>query len=231
MKGGAGLAVITVRTLIVFLCIYAAMRLMGKRQLGELEPSELVVAVLITDMAAHPLQDIGIPLLNGLLPIAILLCCELLISWLSLKSSGFRAFCFGRPSILMRDGRILLKELRRNRFSLDELCEELRGKGVTDLRTVRCAILETDGTLNVLLKAECHAVTPAQMGISVPDGGLPVTIINDGKVEWKNLRKLGKDEAWLLRQLRGHGFRSPSEISYMNMDELGNIFLQERDAK
>ena len=225
------MAVITVRTLIVFLCIYAAMRLMGKRQLGELEPSELVVAVLITDMAAHPLQDIGIPLLNGLLPIAILLCCELLISWLSLKSSGFRALCFGRPSILMRDGRILLKELRRNRFSLDELCEELRGKGVTDLSTVRCAVLETDGTLNVLLKAECHAVTPAQMGISVPDGGLPVTVINDGKVEWKNLRKLRKDEDWLLRQLRGRGFRSPSQISYMNMDELGNIFLQEKDGK
>ena len=225
------MAVITVRTLIVFLCIYAAMRLMGKRQLGELEPSELVVAVLITDMAAHPMQDIGIPLLNGLLPIAILLCCELLISWLSLKSSGFRALCFGRPSILMRDGRILLKELRRNRFSLDELCEELRGKGVTDLSTVRCAILETDGTLNVLLKADCHAVTPAQMGISVPDAGLPVTVINDGKVEWKNLRKLRKDEDWLLRQLRGRGFRSPSQISYMNMDELGNIFLQEKDAK
>ena len=219
------------RTLIVFLCIYAAMRLMGKRQLGELEPSELVVAVLITDMAAHPLQDIGIPLLNGLLPIAILLCSELLISWLSLKSSGFRALCFGRPSILMRDGRILLKELRRNRFSLDELCEELRGKGVTDLSTVRCAILETDGTLNVLLKAECQAVTPAQMGISVPDAGLPVTVINDGKVEWKNLRKLRKDENWLLRQLRVRGFRSPSEISYMNMDELGNIFLQEKDEK
>lgn len=225
------MAVITVRTIIVFLSIYAAMRLMGKRQLGELEPSELVVAVLITDMAAHPLQDIGIPLLNGLLPIAILLCCELLISWLSLKSSGFRALCFGRPSILMRDGRILLKELRRNRFSLDELCEELRGKGVTDLSTVRCAVLETDGTLNVLLKAECHAATPAQMGIPVPDGGLPVTVINDGKVEWKNLRKLRKDEDWLLRQLRGRGFRSPSQISYMNMDELGNIFLQEKDGK
>ncbi len=225
------MAVITVRTLIVFLCIYAAMRLMGKRQLGELEPSELVVAVLITDMAAHPLQDIGIPLLNGLLPIAILLSCELLISWLSLKSKGFRAFCFGGPSILMRDGRIQLKELRRNRFSLDELCEELRGKGVTDLSTVRCAVLETDGTLNVLLKAECQAVTPAQMGLQVEDGGLPLTLISDGKVEWKNLRRLRKDEDWLLCQLRDRGFNSPSEISYMNMDGQGKVFLQEKDGK
>ena len=225
------MAVITVRTIIVFLSIYAAMRLMGKRQLGELEPSELVVAVLITDMAAHPLQDIGIPLLNGLLPIAILLSCELLISWLSLKSRAFRAFCFGRPSILMRDGKIILKELRRNRFSIDELCEELRGKGVTDLRTVRCAVLETDGTLNVLLKSESQAVTPAQMGLRVSDGGLPLTLINDGTVERDNLKKLGISEEWLCRELRSRGCTSPSQVSYMNIDELGRVFLQEKEDK
>ncbi len=225
------MAIITVRTIIVFFSIYAAMRLMGKRQLGELEPSELVVAVLITDMAAHPLQDIGIPLLNGLLPIAILLSCELLISWLSLKSSRFRALCFGRPSILMRDGRILLKELRRNRFSLDELCEELRGKGVTDLSSVRCAILETDGTLNVLLKTESQAATPSQLGLNVRDGGLPVTLISDGSVERENLRLLQKDEDWLLRELRARGFASPRQVSYMNVDELGNFFLQEKEGK
>ena len=225
------MAVITVRTLIVFICIYAATRLMGKRQLGQLEPSELVIAVLITDMAAHPLQDIGIPLLNGLLPIAVLLSCELLISWLSLKSSRFRALCFGRPSILMRDGRILMKELRRNRFCLDELCEELRGKGVTDLNTVRCAILETDGTLNVLLKAENQAATPAQLGLEASDGGLPVTLVSDGTVERENLRLLRKDEDWLLRELRSRGFRSPAQICYMTVDELGRVFLQEKDGR
>ena len=223
------MAVITVRTLIVFLCIYAAMRFMGKRQLGQLEPSELVVAVLITDMAAHPLQDIGIPLFNGLLPIAILLSCELLISWLSLKSSRFRALCFGRPSILMRDGKIQQKELRRNRFSLDELSEELRGKGVTDLSTVRCAVLETDGTLNVLLKAESQVVTPAQLGIQVSDGGLPVTLISDGKIDRENLGLLRKSEKWLLKELRSCGFSSPRQICLMNMDEQGKIFLQAKD--
>ena len=204
---------------------------MGKRQLGQLEPSELVVAVLITDMAAHPLQDIGIPLLNGLLPIAILLSCELLISWLGLKSSRLRAFCFGRPSILMQDGRIRLEELRRNRFSLDELCEELRGKGVTDLDSVRCAVLETDGTLNVLLKAESQAVTPKQMGLDIPDGGLPVTLISDGAISRENLKLIQQDEAWLLRELRSRGFSSPRQVSYMNMDALGNVFLQEKDEK
>ena len=230
-KEGADMAVITVRTLIVFLSIYAAMRLMGKRQLGQLEPSELVVAVLITDMAAHPLQDIGIPLLNGLLPIAILLSCELLISWLCLKSSRLRALCFGKPSILMQDGRIRLEELRRNRFSLDELCEELRGKGVTDLSTVRCAVLETDGTLNVLLNTASQAVTPKQMGLEVPDGGLPVTLISDGVINMKNLPLVRKDEKWLLKELRSRGYTSPRQISYMNMDAPGRIFLQEKDEQ
>jgi len=223
------LAIITVRTLIVFLCIYGAMRLMGKRQLGELEPSELVVAVLITDMAAHPLQDIGIPLLNGLLPIAILFSCELIISWLSLKSSRFRALCFGRPSILMRDGRIVEKELRRCRFSLDELCEELRGKGVTDLAAVRCAILETDGSLSVLLNASAQPATPAQMGISVPDGGLPVTLISDGSIQKKNLQRAGKDEAWLRKELAARNVVSPQEVCYMSIDEAGGIYLQPRE--
>ena len=222
------MAIITVRTLIVFFAIYAAMRLMGKRQLGELEPSELVVAVLITDMAAHPLQDIGIPLLNGLLPIAILLSCELLISWLSLKSSRFRAWCFGRPSILMEDGKIRVSELRRNRFSLDELCEELRGKGVTDLSSVRCAVLETDGTLNVLLKTEHQPATPAQLGLTVEDGGLPVTLISDGTVERENLKLLRKSEAWLLKELKARGVRSPAQVSYMNVDALGRIYLQKK---
>ena len=223
------MAIITVRTLIVFICIYGAMRLMGKRQLGELEPSELVVAVLITDMAAHPLQDIGIPLLNGLLPIAILFSCELLISWLSLKSSRFRAFCFGRPSILMRDGRIMEKELRRCRFSLDELCEELRSKGVTDLAAVRCAILETDGTLSVLLKAAAQPVTPMQMGIPVSDGGLPLTLISDGSIRHRNLKQAGKDEAWLQKELEARHLASPADVCYMSIDEKGTIFLQPRE--
>lgn len=224
------MAIITVRTVIVFLCIFAAMRLMGKRQLGELEPSELVVAVLISDMAAHPLQDIGIPMMNGLIPIAVLLSCELLISWLSLKSRRFRTLCFGRPSILIRDGRIDQRELKRNRFSLDELSEELRGRSVTDLSTVRYAILETDGTLNVILRAAEQPLTPAQMGINVPEPGLPVAVVNDGKPDEARLRQLGKNERWLRNELRRRGYSSPSEVCYMTVDEIGRIYLQRKET-
>ena len=222
------MAIVTIRTIIVFLSIFLAMRLMGKRQLGELEPSELIVAVMISDIAAHPLQDIGIPLMNGLLPIAVLLSCELLISWLGLKSSRFRALCFGRPSILMRNGRIQHRELKKNRFTLDELCEELRNKGITDLNTVRYAILETDGTLNVLLRASEQPVTPAKLGLEVPDGGLPVTLISDGKPEKENLRLLQRDEAWLTSVLKEQGVSSAEEVLYLTVDELGRFYLMRK---
>lgn len=224
------MAIITLRTIIVFFSIYAAMRLMGKRQLGELEPSELVVAVLMTDMAAHPLQDIGIPLLNGLLPIAILVSCELIISWLGLKSSTFRALCFGKPSIMIENGRIREKSLKENRFTLDELSEELRNQGVTNLRTVKSAVLETDGTLNVLLNAEAQPVTAGQMGLKPADPGLPVSIINDGRIEKDNLALLGKGEGWLMEELRQRGLQNPREVYYMTIDALGEIFLQRKDG-
>ena len=222
------MAIITLRTIIVFLSIYAAMRLMGKRQLGELEPSELVVAVLMTDMAAHPLQDIGIPLLNGLLPIAILVSCELIISWLGLKSSTFRTLCFGKPSILMENGKIREEALKDNRFTLDELSEELRNQGVTDFRTVRSAVLETDGTLNVLLNADAQPVTAGQMGLKPADPGLPVSVISDGRIEKGNLTLLGKSEDWLMAELRRQGLSSPREVYYMTIDALGEIYLQRK---
>ncbi len=225
------MAIITIRTVIVFFCILFSMRLMGKRQLGELEASELVVAVLISDLAAHPLQDVGIPLMNGLLPVAILLCCELLISWLNVKSDRFRVFCFGAPSILLQDGQIREKELKKNRFTLDELCEELRGKGVTDLSTVQTAVLETDGTLNVLLKPSEQPVTPSQLGIQVQDGGLPVTLVSDGKVEEKNLRMLNKDKDWLRQMLSERGVSSPAEVLYMTADRLDRIYLMRREGR
>lgn len=225
------MAIVIVRTIIVFLCIIGAMRLMGKRQLGELELSELVVAVLISNIAAHPLQDIGIPLLNGVLPIAVLLSCELLISWLSLKSGRVRCLLFGKPSILIEHGRIDQKEMKKNRFSLDELSEALRKKGITDLSAVRQAILETDGTLNVLLYASCSPVTPAQLNLEAEDRGLPITLVSDGKVEAANLRLLGKDESWLESKLRESGPLLPQQVYLMTIDALGGVYLQRKEER
>ncbi len=224
------MVIVIIRTMVVFLCIVGAMRLMGKRQLGELELSELVVAVLISDVAAHPLQDIGIPLLNGLLPIAVLLSCELLISWLSLKSDTLRRLLFGKPSILIEGGRIRQEEMRKNRFSLDELTEALRKKGITDFRTVQQAILETDGTLNVLSFASHSPVTPAQLHLETEERGMPVTLISDGKAEEENLRMLGHDRSWLTEKLKELGLTAPDQVYLMTIDALEGIYLQKKET-
>jgi uncharacterized membrane protein YcaP (DUF421 family) len=134
----------------MFVVVYAATRFMGKRQLGQLELSELIVALLIADLAAQPLSDIGVPLMNGLIPVLFLLCGEVLISGAALKSKNFRDFLWGKPSVLVEDGKIDLKELKRNRISLDELAEALRKKNIFDLANVKYAVFETDGTINAV---------------------------------------------------------------------------------
>ncbi len=225
------MAIIFIRTIIVFILIIASLKLMGKRQLGELELSELVVAVLISDMAALPLQDIGIPLLYGLIPIITLLCCELLISFASIKSIRFRTMMWGKPSILVFNGKIIQSELKKNRFSLDELAESLRKKDITEINAIKYAILETDGTLNTVLFQAEQPVTPSQMKMDVAEKGVPVAVISDGKVLSDNLKKIGRDEKWLKKQLSNLGAEKPRDVFYMTVDEAGGVYFAPMERK
>lgn len=161
------MAIVLVRTLVIYFALLITMRLLGKRQLGEMELSEFVLAALIADLAAHPLQDIGIPLINGLVPILTLFCCEVLIAGATLKSVRLRSLFFGRPSVLILRGKVIQRELRKNRFSLDELMQELRNQGVLDISKIEYGILETDGRLNVILYASESPVTPAMLNIEL----------------------------------------------------------------
>ncbi|NLO48164.1 MAG: DUF421 domain-containing protein [Clostridiales bacterium] len=224
------MAIIFVRTIIIFVVIVAALKLMGKRQLGELELSELVVAVLISDMAALPLEDIGIPLLNGLVPVITLLCCELLISYGSLKSIKFRKLMWGKPSLLIDNGKIVQQELKANRFSLDELTESLRKKDITDISTVRYAILETDGTLNTVLYQSEQPVTVSMMNIKLPEKGIPIAVISDGRILKDNLRRLGKDEKWLSKELKGRNNINVKDVYYMTLDDAENIYFAAKES-
>jgi uncharacterized membrane protein YcaP (DUF421 family) len=153
------------------------MRIMGKRQMGELEISELVVAVVIADMAAVPLQDIGIPMINGLIPVIILLCCEILITGIATKSIYARLLLFGRPSTLIENGIINQKEMKKNRFTIDELYEQLRQHSITDITKIERAILETSGILNIILFPEENTPTCKQLGIQCPSFITPIILI------------------------------------------------------
>ena len=196
------------RTLIIYALLLLAMRMLGKRQLGELELSELVVTVLVADIAVRPIQEPNLPLWISLVPLTVLFLCDYAISLLCLKSLKLRMLLFGRPSILIRNGRVDQREMRRNRFTLDELMQELRNQGVQDLGSVNRAILETNGTLNILLTASEQPVTPSMLGLNIQDPGCYTILINDGRTLSENLRKIGRDERWLRDTLHEYGANS-----------------------
>ena len=224
------MAIIIIRTLVVYFALVISMRLMGKRQLSELELPELAIAVLIADLAAHPLQDIGIPLMNGLLPIVVLSCCELIISGAALRHAGLRTLLFGRPCFLIRRGKIDQSEMRRCRLNLEELYEELRAQNITDASHVEYAVLETDGTLSVILYPEFRPVTLRDMGLTARDTGYPVIIINDGKLMRDNLRLSGRDEGWLRRELKKRGVSSFADVYLLLLDDAGGIYYLPKEA-
>ena len=219
------------RTIILYAFIILGIRLMGKRQVGELEPSELVLALLIADLAAVPMQDFGIPLLTGLIPILTLLCLTMALSVLTMKSVRFRAILCGRPSVIVENGKLRQGEMRKNRFTLDELMEELRMKGITDLSTVKYAILETNGQISVLPYAAQQPVTAQQMGLAPPEPGLPLVLINDGRVIARSLHHRGLDEAWLETQLRRHKVRRPQDVFLLTVDEQNQVCLVKKEEK
>lgn len=220
-----------VRTIVLYFIIMVGIRAMGKRQIGELEPIELVLMLLISDLAAVPMQDFGIPLLNGALPIATLLSLSMLLSFFSMKSIRFRRLVCGNPTTLIKDGVIQQDALRRNRFTLDELLEELRAQSVTDLTTVKYAVLETNGQLSVLLYPDDAPVTPRQLGKPVKDDVfIPVVLVNDGRVLRTGLKDKGLDEAWLDRTLRAHGFRSAREVLLLTIDGAGQVLCVGKDG-
>jgi uncharacterized membrane protein YcaP (DUF421 family) len=212
------------RTLILYFILMTGLRLMGKRQIGELEPSELVLTLIISDLAAVPMQDFGIPLVNGVFPIVTLLCVSMLLSFFSLKSIRFRGLVCGYPTVIIRDGKVLQQNMARNRFTVDELLEQLRSQGYSDLTAVKYAVLETSGQVSVLPYTKDSPVTPQVMNLTVQDDvTLPVLVINDGHIMSENLSASGYDALWLDKQLKERRLTSPRQVFFMTVDETGAV--------
>lgn len=222
------------RTVILYILIITGVRLMGKRQVGELEPSELVVSLLLADLAAVPMQDFGIPLLTGIIPIFTLLSMTMILSVLTMKNTRFRVLMCGKPSVVVHNGVLVQREMQRNRYTVDELFEELRMKGYTDLTRIKYAILETNGQLSVLPYAACQPPDATQLSVRTQESGLPVILISDGRLMEQNLLSIGHDRHWLDKQLRKHNCPSPADVFLMTVDEAGKVYCsprQELDGK
>lgn len=224
------MAIAFFRTVILYLLLIVGIRLLGKHQVGELEPSELVLAMLISDLASVPMQDFGIPLLNGVIPIITLIAITMILSVLTVRSLRIRSLLCGHPSVIIERGRLNQKEMHRNRFTIDELMEELRQRGVTDLSSVEFAVLETNGQLSVLLFPEYQPITAGKFPPVEKESGLPLPVINDGRLIRENLKRRGVDEKWLKQQLAERGFSHYEDVFLFTVDEELRIYFSPKEV-
>ena len=211
-----------IRALVLYLVLLATVRLLGKRQIGQMEASEFVVAMLVADLAAIPMQDISIPLHSGLVPIITVLAAELILASLCLRSIRLRKILCGKPVILIENGRILQQNLKRTRVTLDELTGHLREKDILDFQTVQYAILETNGNLSVFPYPAEAAPTAKDLKIHPKDRFLPVTIISDGHLLKDNLALTGRDESW-MRNILGNYRSTVAGTWLLTVDKAGNV--------
>lgn len=223
--------VILIRTFLLYLLVVIAMRMMGKRQVGELQPSELVIAIMISDVASIPMQNTGVPLLSGVVPILTLLIAELMVSFISLKNRKIRRLLSGKPSLLIYKGKINEREMARQRFNLEDLLEELRISNYADVSQIDYAILETNGQISVIPKTEARAVTIGDLNLQVSDTELPYTIISDGQLDKEELKRSGRDEVWLDRQLHANKVGQVKDVFLGTIDSNGNLFIQVKEGR
>ena len=216
------------RTILLYLVLLACVRFMGKRQIGQMEASEFVVAMLVADLAAIPMQDVAIPIYTGLVPILTILGAELILSWLCLRSIRLRKLLCGKPVILIENGRILQQNLLRTRVSIDEMMGHLREKDILDVRTVQYAILETNGNLSVFPYPVEVAPSAKDLSIHPKDRFLPVTIVSDGCLLDDNLRLSGRDETWLRKTL-GDYRATVAGTWLLTVDKTGSVFWLGKD--
>jgi uncharacterized membrane protein YcaP (DUF421 family) len=218
------------RALLVYIFVVIGMRIMGKRQVGELQPFELVITLMIAEVASVPMQSGGIPLINGLVPIFALLLAQVLLAYITLKSGRARTIICGTPSIVIQNGKIVQKELARLRFNVNDLLEQLRTNNIVNVSDVEYAILETNGQLTVIPRAQKKPVTPEDLKISARYEGLPYNLIMDGHIQHKNLTKAGLDINWLMQQLQINGLK-PRDVFYAYLDSQGNLQIEVKEKR
>ncbi|WP_050608280.1 DUF421 domain-containing protein [Clostridium niameyense] len=221
--------IVLIRTIILYFLVILSMRLMGKKQIGELEPFELAITIMISELASLPMQDTEIPLLHGVIPILTLLVIQTTVSILQLKSEKIRLWVNGKPSILIDQGKIIKQELKNQRFNINDLMEELRLQGYYDIQDVEYAILETSGQLSVIPKTNKATVTKEDLFIQASQDKVPITLILDGKVNLDNLKVAQKDEKWLKDQLKQNQISSYSELIIALINSKGQFYYQKKD--
>ena len=217
-----------IRSILLYIIVLIVMRIMGKREIGQLQPFELAISIMIADLASIPMSDVGIPISNGIIPILGLLVMHLLISIMNMKSMRAREILCGKPRILIYRGKIDQQALKKERFTLNELQERLRANNVFNLGDVEYAILETSGQITVIQKPNKRTTIPEDFDIMPEYEGIPYDLVVDGKIMQENLKKIDKDEDWLRKEVSKFHI-SPEKALVVTYDGKGQIFCQEKE--
>ena len=225
------LFVVFFRTIILYILVIFALRIMGKRQIGELQPSELVITILISNIASLPIEDVNVPLASGAIPILLLASFEVIVSTISLHNTKFRKFVSGSPILIIKNGVVDQKMLHEIRFSVDDLTAELRSQGIFDINEVLFAFVETTGKLSVYKKIEEQPLTPSVMQISQEETGPQCVVVSDGIVLKKGLYACDKTSNWLLNKIKGENL-SLQDVLLMTCDSKGtyNIIKKQKNG-
>lgn len=220
--------VIFIRAIVLYIVVLIAIRLMGKGELTEIQPFQLVVILMIAELASIPMEDLGIPLINGVVAISTLLVIQILISYINLKSERARKIICGKPSILISRGKINESELRRLRININDLLEHMRTKDYSSLQDVEFAILETSGDLSIIPKSTKKPATAEDVKAKTSKEEIPTSLIIDGHIKYDNLRELNLTEEWLSNQLEKHKVNNSKEVLFAYIDAKKEVFVQKK---
>lgn len=217
-----------VRSIILYVIVLVVMRLMGKREIGQLQPFELAIAIMIADLASVPMSEVGIPIINGIIPILSLLVMHLIISFINLKSIKMRQLICGKPSILIYRGKINEKVLIKERFTINELQERLRANNINNLADVEYAILETSGQVSIIQKPNKRTTIPEDFNIMPEYEGISYDLVVDGKIMNDNLKILNRTYGWLKKEVNKFNIE-PEEALLVTVNAKGDIFCQKKE--
>lgn len=221
--------IVLIRTAILYALVVIIMRLMGKRQIGELQPFELVIAIMISDLASLPMQDTRLPLLHGIIPIITMLMLQILLSEIQLKSEKARKIIDGTPSILIRQGKINIKQLRNQRMSINDLMVGLRLQGYLNIDDIEYAILETDGQISIIPKEPYSPLVKQDLNINSKQSELSTCFIMDGKINIKNLQAANKTLSWLKNRMEENNISDAKDVFIAFTNSRGDFVFQLKD--
>ncbi|WP_036644732.1 DUF421 domain-containing protein [Paenibacillus sp. FSL K6-2441] len=225
------------RTVLMYFLVFGVMRIMGKREIGELSIFDLVISIMIAEIAVFALEDINRPIYDGVIPMLTLLLIQIAIALLSLRFRKIRLWFDGEPSVIIRNGKINREEMKRQRYNLDDLMMQLRSQQIDSVADVEFAVLETSGQLSVIPKDKSEGgeqpsqKKDANLSAKIKYEALPLPLIMDGKVNDENLRKIGKTRFWLKNQIQMKGLTDFKQVFFCSIDHNGKLYINEMDAK